>query len=268
MTRVAGRSLSSGSGAVQRKRSHALFRWIAGGAAVVLAGAAAWVLAQPERWDGWRTFWVGPDRERFPVHGIDVSHHQGPIDWARVKASGQAFAFIKATEGADFRDTRFGDNWRRARAEGLITGAYHYFTFCSPGVAQAENFLAVAPRERPVLPLAVDVEFTGNCVGWESVAQIRDELLAFMEHVRAHVGAAPLLYTTEEVRLELVPPELREHSYWVRSLWGEPSATIDWHFWQYSDTGSVPGIRGEVDLNVFSGAPGVWQSLLDAARAP
>jgi len=68
--------------------------------------------------------------------------------------------------------------------------------------------------------------------------------------------------------LDLVPLQLREHAYWVRSLWGEPSATIDWRFWQYSDTGNVPGIRGDVDLNVFSGAPALWQSVLDAPRAP
>lgn len=239
-------------------------RWLVAGAGVAFA---AWVLSQPERWDEWRTFWVGPDRRRFPVHGIDVSHHQGPIDWALVKASGQSFAFIKATEGADFRDKRFVDNWQRARAAGLATGAYHFFTFCSPGVAQAENFLAVAPREEASLPLAVDVEFTGNCVGWESVAQIRVELLSFMGHVRARVGYEPMLYTTEEVRLELVPAALHEHAYWVRSLWGEPSRTINWQFWQYSDTGSVPGVRGRVDLNVFSGDLAAWQALPGAPAA-
>jgi lysozyme len=247
----------------RRARGHLL-----GFAAAIAMAAALWVLAQPERWDAWRTFWFGPDRERFSVHGIDVSHHQGPIDWAPVKASGQAFVFLKATEGADFRDTRFVENWRDARAEGLVTGAYHFFTFCSPGVAQAENFLAVAPRDEPMLPFAVDVEFTGNCVGWESVRQIQTELVAFVEHVRERAGAAPLLYTTEDVRLELVPRELQQHSYWVRSLWGEPSAEIDWRFWQYSDTGSVPGIRGEVDLNVFAGEPAAWRSLVDRVPPP
>lgn len=236
--------------------------YLLGFAAATAVAAAAWVLAQTHRWDAWRTFWFGPNLDRFPVHGIDVSHHQGAIDWARVKASGQTFVFLKATEGADFRDTRFVENWRGARAEGLVTGAYHFFTFCSPGVAQAENFLAVAPRDEPVLPLAVDVEFTGNCLGWESVPQIQTELVAFVEHVRARDGSAPLLYTTEDVRLELVPLELQQHSYWMRSLWGEPSAKIDWHFWQYSDTGSVPGIRGQVDLNVFAGELAAWQSLV------
>ena len=242
-------------------------RWVALLAVLGAAGGAAvFVLGHPERWDDWRTFFVAPDVERFPVRGIDVSHHQGVIDWQRVKASGQTFAFIKATEGADFRDTRFSQNWQLARQHGLVTGAYHFFTFCSPGLAQAENFLAVAPLEAPLLPLAVDVEFTGNCVGWESVDEIRRELRAFVELVEQRVGHSPLLYTTEDVRRELVPVELHGHGYWVRSLWGQPSDDIAWQFWQYSDTGRVPGISGQVDLNVFVGQPAAWSELLARAE--
>jgi lysozyme len=230
-----------------------------------VAFAAAFALAQTERWDDWRTSFVEPSVERFPIRGIDVSHHQGAIDWVQVKASGQAFAFIKATEGADFQDTRFAENWQLARAQGLVTGAYHFFTFCSSGLTQAENFLRVAPREGPALPLAVDVEFTGNCQGWTNIDEIRQELLIFEEHIRAHIGYAPLLYTTEDVRLELVPMDLQAHGYWLRSLWGEPSPDIQWHFWQYSDTGRVPGVLGEVDLNVFAGPRSAWQALVDGA---
>lgn len=225
------------------------------------------MLSRPALWDEWRTFIVEPSAERFPVRGIDVSHHQGAIDWAMVKASGQAFVFIKASEGADFQDARFQENWLGARAQGLATGAYHFFTFCSPGLVQAENFLAVAPRDGPALPLAVDVEFTGNCQGYASIDEVRQELLTFEEHVRAHIGYAPLLYTTEDVRMELVPIELHGHGYWVRSLWGEPSDQINWHFWQYSDTGSVPGVTGNVDLNVFAGPLSTWQAVLAGKRA-
>jgi lysozyme len=232
----------------------------------VVGGAVAFVLSKRERWDDWRTRFVAPSMDRYPVRGIDVSHHQGPIDWVRVRASGQIFAFIKATEGADFRDTRFSQNWQDARARGLVTGAYHYFTFCSPGAAQADNFLAVAPlvaaHDESALPLAVDVEFTGNCVGWESVDEIRRELRAFVQRVQARVGKPPLLYTTEEVRLELIPIELHAHPYWLRSLWGEPGGAAELQFWQYSDTGSVPGIAGDVDLNVFMGPLNAWQALL------
>lgn len=242
-----------------------------GGPAIVAslscALAAALALVGRERWDAVRTFLVEPSAERFPVRGIDVSHHQGVIDWAKVRASGQTFAFIKATEGADFRDTRFTENWQRARAEGLVTGAYHFFTFCSPGLAQAVNFLSVAPLDAPVLPLSVDVEFTGNCVGWESLDRIRRELLVFMDHVRSQVGQAPVLYTTEDVRRELVPTALHGHRYWLRSLWGEPSDAVAWQFWQYSDSGQVPGISTRVDLNVFAGPAVAWSALVPAPES-
>lgn len=179
-----------------------------------------------------------------------------------MKASGQSFAFIKATEGTDFRDTRFEDNWQQARAQGVVTGAYHFFTFCSPGLAQAENFLAVAPPDVRALPLAVDIEFTGNCVAWESIASIQRELGVFVKRVQASLGQRPLLYTTEELRLTLIPPELYDHPYWLRSLWGEPSEDVAWQFWQYSATGAIPGIRGEVDVNVFVGSREAWLELV------
>lgn len=243
------------------KASARAWRWTLAACVLPLAGAA-FVLSQRERWDAWRTRWFGPSVERFPVRGIDVSHHQGRIDWAAVKASGQSFAFIKASEGADFRDTRFSQNWREARAAGLRTGAYHYFTFCAPGLLQAENFLAVAPREGAALPPAVDVEYTGNCAGWENLADVQRELHVFIRHAEAQLGHALLLYTSEDVWEELVPPELHEHRYWLRSLWGQPSDDLDWRFWQFSDTAAVPGVRGAVDLDVFAGTPQAWEQFI------
>jgi lysozyme len=245
-------------------------RLIIGGLA--LLGAAALVFFGSElNWEAWRARLVAPSHSRFPLRGIDVSHHQGPIDWPRVRASGQSFAFIKASEGTDFRDTRFVENWQAARAAGLVTGAYHFFTFCSPGIAQAENFLAVAPPRRPehelaqsepLLPLAVDIEFTGNCVGWESVASIQRELRVFVERLESGAGRRPLLYTTLDCLRELIPPELKGHPYWLRSLWGEPKVDAAWQFWQHSALGEVPGVQGPVDLNVFAGSEANWQGLV------
>jgi lysozyme len=199
------------------------------------------------------------------VRGIDVSHHQGAIDWRKVKAAGQSFALIKATEGADFRDTRFLDNWHGARAQGLVTGAYHFFTFCAPGAAQAENFLAVAPREEGTLPLAVDVEFAGNCVAWESLASIQRELRIFVAHLESNEGRQPLLYTTLDSLGELIPADLHGYPYWIRSLWGEPGMPVQWLFWQHSSTGEVPGVQGRVDLNVFRDSPAAWRELVAAS---
>tara|TARA_Y100001933_G_scaffold248756_1_gene283035 strand:+ start:378 stop:620 length:243 start_codon:yes stop_codon:yes gene_type:complete len=61
------------------------------------------------------------------LFGIDVSHHQGAIDWAKVKAAGVHYCFMKATEGSTFKDKRFDFNWNQAKAHGIIRGAYHFF---------------------------------------------------------------------------------------------------------------------------------------------
>lgn len=88
-----------------------------------------------------------PDPDRFPVRGVDVSHHQGSINWTAVRSTGVAFAFIKATEGATHQDRLFAANWRDAMSAGLSRGAYHFFTFCTPGAPQASDFIrALAAR--------------------------------------------------------------------------------------------------------------------------
>src|SRR3990172_4519727 len=94
----------------------------------------------------------------YPVVGIDVSNHQGVIDWPKVRASGIAFAYIKATEGGDFRDKSFERNWQDSAKAGMPRGAYHFFTACKSGAEQAGNFIAAVPRESGSLPPVIDVE--------------------------------------------------------------------------------------------------------------
>lgn len=88
-----------------------------------------------------------PDASRYPVRGVDVSHHQGKIDWSKVAGDNVAFAYMKATEGGDWKDRKFLENWKAAREAGIATGAYHFFTLCRPGKDQAENFLATLPKD-------------------------------------------------------------------------------------------------------------------------
>src|SRR5947209_6787629 len=87
--------------------------------------------------------------------GIDVSHHQGHIAWAKLPRQGVDFAYIKATEGADHVDRRFSINWRAADAAGMRRGAYHFFTLCRSGRDQAAHFVRYVPPETAALPPAV-----------------------------------------------------------------------------------------------------------------
>jgi lysozyme len=86
------------------------------------------------------------------VIGVDVSNHQGDIDWPTLASSNVAFAYIKATEGGDFRDKRFQLNWEGAKRAGLARGAYRFFTQCRSGAEQAKAFIAAVPRDEGALP--------------------------------------------------------------------------------------------------------------------
>jgi len=222
--------------------------WLASVAALVAAALAGeWL------YESGRLRFNYPSHTRFPVRGIDVSHHQGLVDWETVARSGIHFAFIKATEGADHSDLRFEENWQAAGRAGLARGAYHYFTFCTPGARQAEHFIATLAPFTPELPPGVNVEFSGNCRAWKSIAAIRRELAIFLSRVEEAQGVRPVLYLTRKSGREIAHGHFPRHRLWVRDILFEPDATRwgAWRFWQYADNARLPGIHGPVDLNVF-----------------
>ncbi len=211
-------------------------------ALAVVAGAAAWLWFR-----GYRA-----DPDRYPIHGIDVSHHQGAIDWTKVAGDGVAFAYLKATEGGDHRDREFARHWREARAAGIAVGAYHFFTFCRPGAQQAANILAVVPAAADALPPAVDLEFGGNCGRVPDAAAMRRELDAFLAPVERATGKRAILYVTPEF-FAAYRDHLPARGLWRRSILRAPDNAVPWQLWQYHNRGRVDGIRGPVDLNVFYG---------------
>lgn len=200
-----------------------------------------------------------PDRVEFPIYGIDVSHHQGPIDWPVVAASDISFVFIKATEGGDFTDLRFADNWHDANANsnanGLATSAYHFFTLCRPGGEQAAHFLQTVTLARAGLPPVVDLEYGGNCSARPDKADFMAELTAFLAPVEAAAGRLALLYVTGEFYEDYLVGRLAANPLWVRNIFRRPQLPDErgWVFWQYTNRGRVDGISGPVDLNVFHG---------------
>lgn len=194
-----------------------------------------------------------PDRARYPVRGIDVSHHQGEIDWRAVAADDVAFAMIKASEGGDHVDEDFRSNLVAARQAGLKVGAYHYFTLCRPGAQQAANFLAVVPREGPLLPPAIDLEYEGNCSERPAPDVLRAEIEAFLEPVEAAFGQQVVFYITSGFYEDYFS-QLPKRPLWTRQI-ARPPGSEDWLLWQYHDHGRVDGITGDVDLNVLQGSP-------------
>lgn len=197
---------------------------------------------------GWWTPWAS----RY-IQGVDVSWHQGAIDWRTLAADDVAFAYIKATEGADHVDPRFAFNWEHAGASGLYRGAYHFFTLCQPGARQASNFIAVVPRGEGALPPALDLEHMGPCREGPTMTDVIAEARIFMDRLEVHYGVRPIIYTTREFH-DAHLTELQGERFWIRSIAAPPSFRhADWIIWQHHNRGHRRGVSGPVDLNAFRG---------------
>lgn len=183
------------------------------------------------------------------VMGVDVSAHQGEIDWEKVASDGYAFAYIKATEGADYTDSTFSANWDGARAAGVTPGAYHYFTLCSSGEEQAEDFLAAAPPDDSALPPALDLEFDGACEERPGGVDAQAEIDAFTAKVEEAWGRRLLIYSSSEWRSHYGLPVTDPRPDWLFSAGGRPPQA-DWAVWQLRFDGKVSGIEGGVDIDV------------------
>lgn len=217
-----------------------------GFAALALAALAALAGALYAYALQWR-----PSIEKYPLQGVDVSHHQGEIHWPSVRASGAEFAYIKATEGADHRDTRFADNWQQSEAAGLKHGAYHFYTLCRPAIDQATNFIATVPREELALPPAVDLEFGGNCAARPSRETLLADLTSFLQMIEAHAGKPAILYVTSEFEDAYAVSSGIHRTLWLRRLFLPPNyGERPWVMWQASSVRRIEGIEGPVDWNV------------------
>jgi GH25 family lysozyme M1 (1,4-beta-N-acetylmuramidase) len=194
------------------------------------------------------------------IKGVDVSGHQGRIDWARVKRDGIAFAIVKATEGVGWADPKYRAHSQGARAAGLAVGAYHFArpdTFSEGSLAaarrdaraEADWFLAVAePRAGDLLP-ALDLE-TAGLPAEQMVAWAR----AWLERARRRLGTRPLVYTYPAFWSSLGRTGVfRSYPLWIAHYGvAEPELPGAWRryaVWQYTASGSVDGIAGRVDVD-------------------
>lgn len=192
-----------------------------------------------------------PDRNLYPVRGVDVSRHQKAIDWKKLAADDVSFAILKATEGGDWVDPLFAQNYAAARENGLAVGAYHFYRLNKSGAEQAQNFLRTVPRDADALPPVVDIEFSGNGPERPSLEEFRKELNDFLAPVEAAAGKPAIIYIIGEA-LDVYGSALPARRMWVRSLVQHPGHE-NWIYWQYHNMGRVNGVDGDIDLNVLQG---------------
>jgi lysozyme len=200
------------------------------------------------------------------VEGIDVSYHQGTIDWQQVAASGKRFAFVRATAGTLTADTAYATNRAGARAAGLAVGSYHY---ANPDAApndagnEASWFLRNTSIASGDLVPVLDLEVSNGL----DAASLTAWAQTWLSQVSAATGIRPIIYTNPTFwSTSMVDTDwFARNGYSV--LWianwttaSQPAVPAGywggsgWSLWQYSSVGSVPGISGAVDLDRFNGS--------------
>jgi GH25 family lysozyme M1 (1,4-beta-N-acetylmuramidase) len=212
------------------------------------------------------------------VQGIDVSHWQGTINWPAVRAAGKEFAFAKATEGTNFIDPRANSNLTNGPAAGMVMGVYHYAnpsTATGDAAAEANYFVDNAGQwmTEGFLPPVLDLEEGGPSM---TLAQLSNWVHAFQNQMMARIGMHAIIYCNTNYATNELNNTVNIYPLWIAN-WnttsygnpltdGSPPCGVfgpnSWEFWQYSSTGAVSGISGNVDLDVFNGD----RAALDAMR--
>lgn len=195
----------------------------------------------------------------YPVRGVDVSSYQGKIDWQRLEEQGIRFAFIKATEGSSFADPLFDSNYTNALETSLRIGAYHFFSYDSKGLTQAENFIATVPLTENMLPPVIDVEFYGDKEKHlPDKSDVVRELQDMIDALSVHYGMMPVIYATYKAYYLYIAGEFDTCDIWIRNVYFPPVLPDgrQWVFWQYNDRERLDGYEGTedyIDMNVFNG---------------
>ncbi|WP_438347831.1 glycoside hydrolase family 25 protein [Paenibacillus sp. FA6] len=193
------------------------------------------------------------------AQGIDISHWQGTINWEQVRAAGKVFAFIKASEGSTVKDKQFLTNVQKATAAGLLVGAYHFSRATSPAGVKIEvdHFLSVvSPVTNDMkLPLVLDIETKEA----GSKANIVKTVRAWVEYFKQRTGKYPMIYTFPNFIDTSLDASFGDIKLWY-AYYNNDGTPInrggwkDWEFLQYSSSGKVKGISGDVDMNEYHGS--------------
>jgi len=203
---------------------------------------------------------VSPAPTEYPVRGIDISAHNGVVDFDKVAATGMEFVILKATEGATFKDRNFTDNYRKARRAGLKVGAYHFFRFDVGGYMQALNLLHSLRGRSLDMPVVIDVEEWSNPRD-HTTHDILTRLQSMINTLESH-GYRVMLYSNKDGFEKFFSQQFAHYPLWLCSFTGAPEAG-NMRLWQFSHVGRVSGVNGKVDINTFNGSAEAWERWLE-----
>lgn len=207
------------------------------------------------------------------VRGVDVSYHQGRVDWPAARAGGVAFGFARVSDGSTFVDPEFAANYQGMKQNGVVRGTYQYFRPAEDPVAQADVLIREIRAQGGILPgdlpPALDIETTDGVPS----ATLQQRALVWLGRVEAAFKRTPLIYTSPGFWQELdADPAFARYPLWV-AHWDTscptmPGAWSQWRFWQDSDGGSAAGISGAVDTDRFDGTMDELRAFARGGTAP
>lgn len=197
---------------------------------------------------------VPVDPSKVQYDGIDVSKHQGTINWEELKRNAKIkFVYIKATEGSNYVDPRYKENIKNARKHGFKVGSYHYFTDLSSARMQFQNFIQNTNRDEQDLLPVIDVEKRSK---W-TPQQLRDSVKVFADLIEDYYGCKPLIYTFETFFNKNLGKAFEKYPIFIAKYpKGQEQPNINgvkWVLWQFSECGRFKGVKDNlVDMSRFN----------------
>ena len=233
--------------------------WIGGTAVIVLYVFLFYHFFVGPTGFRWRALYGDAEYpEGYEIHGIDISHYQGKIDWeqltnAMIKGCPVRFVIIKSTEGSSRLDENFRENFNQARDFGFIRGVYHFWSNKSTAREQAYYFLDQVHLTDGDLPPVLDIE---HKPADKSVEDFQRDVLTWLHIVEDKYHAKPIIYTYYKFKEQyLSAPVFEDYPYWIAHYYVDKvQYKGKWKFWQHTDVGKLPGIKGYVDFNIYNGS--------------
>lgn len=198
-----------------------------------IAGTVTLVALLAGGWGWWRLQHWRPDAKAFPVEGVEIGASDGKADFQAFKAIGARFAYLDASDGANARDPAFSRNLAAAREAGLKAGAVHRYDPCVPADKQAANFVTIVPRDRSLLPPAIELDaLADHCPKRVSEAAVESELTTFLNEIEGHVGQPAVLKVSKAFESRYHIAGTLERNLWLSRDWLQPDyAGRPWTLW-------------------------------------
>ena len=203
------------------------------------------------------------NKKNHPVTGIDISKHNGNIDWNTIKVQEIDFVFIKATEGENYADPTYKKNLNNALEADIPVGAYHFFSFDKDGDKQALNFLKNCQVHKLTLPLVIDVEEGNKFTAKPNKSVVLKNLRQMIHSIEKITNQKVIIYANEHTYQKYIEENFPTNKLWISSFNDPPKVKCQWLFWQYTHKGKIEGIDHLVDINTFGGDRESWYKYLE-----